>query len=418
MALKTLTQSIIDKLSLPHDSSCNMNTAKQLIKTLNITPRYPIILVSGTNGKGSTCAYLTNILTLAGYKVGTYTSPHVFQYHERICINNQPINDHTLGELLKKIAESSDYKLGIFKTFTLAAHLFFIQQKVDLAIIEVGIGGKNDITNLFEPTISAITGVDYDHCAILGNTLEEIGIEKAGIYRKNKWAFYGSKDMPKSINTYVDSIGAKLQSLDKDFGVIRNDLSFDVWCNERKFYTLPYPALRGAEQVYNVALALSILAKLSLEFPISVGVIKLAILKTKLIGRFQIMPGSPQIIFDVAHNPQAVKSMLHNMVKLPFAKNTIAVFGIAQDKDVKKVIELSKKSFNIWHIAKLSTSRGLNSDEIKKTMLQYDITPEQIIEHDSIANAMQTALNSVQHDERIVCFGSFLAVEEAYKKLI
>ncbi len=415
-SLPQILENIINKLLQEHDFSNNLELTKQTIGKFHINPNYPIILIGGTNGKGSTCAYLTKILELSGYKVGTYTSPHVFNYNERISINNTPIDNIKLTELLTPLIEYSNYSLGLFKTFTLAAHQYFIQQNIDVAVIEVGIGGTNDVTNLFEPTISAITSIDYDHCHILGNTLEEIGLQKAGIFRENKWAIFGGLNIPQSVVSYAHKINAKLEYLNNDFSVVKNDTSFNVLSKDNNFYTLPYPALRGKEQVYNVATALTILTKLRQKFPVTIGTIKTALLQTTLVGRFQVIPGVPQIIFDVAHNPQAVQHMLENMVKLPFAKNNIAVFGIASDKDVNKVIDLCKKSFNVWHIAKLNSSRGLDSHKIKDVLVAHGVDLQHINEHTSINDAMTSAVESVTDADRIICFGSFLAVEDAIKK--
>jgi dihydrofolate synthase/folylpolyglutamate synthase len=407
---------IINDLMLVEDRKDTLENAQQLINSLQIFPKYPIILIGGTNGKGSTCAYLTNILLNAGYKVGTFTSPHIFQYNERIKINNTLISDDDLLDYLEKIALKSNYKLGFFKTLTLATHLYFMHEKVDIAIVEVGIGGKNDVTNLFEPAISAVTCVDFDHCHILGNDLNAIGLEKAHIYREGKWAFFGAYNPPRSLIEYAKSICSKLETLGTDFDVVCNELSFDVWCNNNNFYTLPYPSLRGKEQVYNVALSLAILSKLRHTFPVTIGNIKNALLQTKLIGRFQVMPGQPQVIFDVAHNPQAVQKMLQNMVKLPFAKQNIAVFGICNDKDVEKILELTHNVFQYWHIDKLNSDRGLESKKLKEILLKHKVHVEQVFEHQNITFAMKDALSIVKDSERIVCFGSFLTVEEAYKE--
>jgi dihydrofolate synthase/folylpolyglutamate synthase len=385
-----------------------------LIKKLNIAPTYPIILVGGTNGKGSVCAYLTTILTIAGFNVGTFTSPHVFNYNERICINNKPIDDETLGSTISEIISHTD-SIGLFKTFTLAAHKIFIKHNIDIAIIEVGIGGLNDITNLFEPTISAVTNVDFDHMDILGDTIDAIGYQKSGIYRHNKSAFFGSDNPPSSLINNAKAIGANLQIFGTNFGVNRHELSFDVWCKDKTFYSLPYPSLRGDTQANNVALSLSILHELKNSFPISSGMIKTGLLKTTLIGRFQVLPGSPQIILDVAHNPHSVTTMLSNMLKLPFAPQNVAVFGIAKDKDAVEVIKLCADKFDKWFIAKTNTARAMDTNSIAKILIDQGINSQKIIECDSIAIAYQNA--SQIENARIICFGSFLVVEEAYKMI-
>ena len=404
---------IIDKLQT--QTNFDMTDNNSIISMINITPNYPIILVGGTNGKGSVCAYLTTILSIAGFRVGTYTSPHVFDYNERISINNKSIDDETLAKALTSVINKVG-AIGLFKTFTLAAHKIFIEQGIDIAVIEVGIGGLNDITNFFEPTVSAITNVDFDHMDVLGDSLEDIAYQKSGIYRQNKPAFFGSSTPPQSLIDNANKIGAKLQIFGTDFGISKSEYSFDVWCKNKTYYSLPYPALRGDNQPNNVALALSILNELHNEFPISVGMIKTGLLQSTLIGRFQVLPGTPQIILDVAHNPHSVTTMLSNMLKLPFAPQTVAVFGIAKDKDAAQVIKLCKNHFDKWFVAKINGNRGMDTKNIISLLEQEGIKSQNIIKCDNIGIAYQ---NARQIDTaRVICFGSFLVVEEAYKTIM
>ncbi|MCC2645311.1 MAG: hypothetical protein K0R94_1089 [Burkholderiales bacterium] len=395
--------------------SDNLAPIKQMISALNLFPTYPIILIGGTNGKGSTCAYLTTILSIAGYRVGTFTSPHVFHYNERICINNKPIDNDNLHLALKQILMKCQKNPGLFKAFTLAAHLYFIKQKIDVAIIEVGVGGLNDITNLFEPTLSAITTIDYDHCKILGNTLEQIGLQKAGIFRPNKPAFIAIKNPPQSVREYATKINAYLQILGADFTYTRHELSFDVFCKNKKYFSLPYPALRGMEQLANASLAITILDELKINFPLSIAAIKTGLLQTQLIGRLTILPGQPQIILDVAHNLQAISSMLKNMLKLPFVKHTYAVFGIANDKDISAIVALAKAYFSQWFIAPINSKRSIDNDNLIQIMYENKIDKNQITAYETISIALAKAKSISTIDDRIVCFGSFLVVEEAYK---
>lgn len=436
MELNQLNQSIqtnqldqlINHLVQADSSVAGLDEANICINGLNLHPSYPIILVGGTNGKGSVCAYLSTILSTAGYRVGSFTSPHIFNYNERICLNTVPIDDATLSQALQQIINfcqtqcTPPINLGIFKAFTLAAHLIFIQQKIDIAIIEVGIGGKQDVTNLFEPTISVITNIALDHCELLGDTLEKIGLEKAGIFRPSKYSFFGSANPPHTLINYAQQIGTRLEQFGVDFGLSKNnenELSFDVWCADKKYYSLPYPQLRGEAQPRNVATSLAVLSKLSHQFPVSIGTIKSALLNTQLIGRFQVMPGYPQIILDVAHNPHAVMNMLQNMVKLPMAKQTIAVFGIAKDKDAEQVLQLCHNRFDKWCIAKIRGDRGLSAVTIMDILKHHHVAEQNIIKCDSISGALNAAYQIAAQDttSRIICFGSFLVVEEAYQTI-
>jgi dihydrofolate synthase / folylpolyglutamate synthase len=408
------TNSLLQKLSTINDFGVTLDTTRQIIEQLNICPTYPIILVGGTNGKGSVCAYLTSILKNGGYKIGTYTSPHVFSYTERICINNQQIASDDLIQELTQVYSASNDKLGLFKIFTLAAHLYFINQRIDIAIVEVGIGGMHDVTNLFEPEISVITSIDYDHCHILGNSLDEIALQKAGIFRTNKFGFVGTANPPQSLLDYARAIDTKLQLAKINFGYIGHDNCFDVWCDQKKYWSLPLPALRGMEQLNNATLAIAILNKLHNLFPIGIAAIKTGLIQTKLIGRFQLMPGLPQIILDVAHNSQAVSHMLKNMLKLPFAKNDYAVFGCKDDKDIAGIIKQCAQRFSKWFIAPLNCKHSITNEQLIKIMLDNQVKSEQIVVCDSIESACEQTLTIMVDHDRLTCFGSFLVVEEAY----
>lgn len=410
-------QHLINHLLATNNFTATNDDVCYVIKHLGIIPTYPIILVGGTNGKGSTCAYLTTILTNAGYKVGTFTSPHVFEYNERIQINNKSIADEMLNRSLSDIITASPVNLGLFKTFTLAAHQIFIQQQVDIAVIEVGLGGKHDCTNLFEPTISAITNVELDHCEILGYDRESIAKEKAGIFRANKEALFGSTNIPQAIQDVAIKINTPLDIYGQQFSARKHDFSWDFLSNTGNLYSLPLPSMRGNEQIANASLAIAILQKLRTTFPVSSAQIKQGLLQTQLIGRFQVMPGIPQIIFDTAHNPQAIELMCQNMIKLPFAKKNFAVFSIADDKDWQSIITRHATQFDYWYLAKINSPRSVDPTELKTHLMAQGIAPESIQIMDTITDAFNLAYSQLTTDDRVVCFGSFLVVEEAYQAL-
>lgn len=385
---------------------------KDTIQSLAINPTYPIILVGGTNGKGSTCAYLTTILTNSGYNVGTFTSPHIFDYNERIAINNKPIDDQNLCDVLAKIIANSSVNLGLFKSFLLAAHLLFIQKKIDVAIVEVGVGGGHDATNLFEPDLSIISSVALDHCEILGNNIDEIGLEKAKIFRTNKPAIVGMENPPQPIIDYAQQINAQLSVHGRDFSFIRHQYGWDFISNQANYYSLPYPSLRGDEQLYNASLAIMTLVKLQDKFPVNIAQIKAGLLQTNLLGRFQVLPGTPQIILDTAHNPQAIEIMCNNMLKLPFAKRNFAIFAVAKDKDWQTIIKLACGKFDYWYLAWLNSERSVNPDLIAQELTANGITTDKIIINNKIENAFSQCYQQLTNEDRIVAFGSFLLVEE------
>ncbi len=410
-------QQLINYLLNTSPGTATKSHMLEQIEKLAIKPNYPIILVGGTNGKGSTCAYLTTILVKAGYKVGSFTSPHVFDYNERICINNIPVNDEILINALDRVINSDTGQLGLFKAFLLACHLIFIETNIDIAVVEVGIGGKEDATNLFEPEISAITCVDIDHAAILGNSIEEIGTQKAGIFRPLKPAFFAGEIVPKSVLAYAKEINSPLAILGRDFGYTRHQVSWDFYSDEINYYSLPIPSLRGHEQLKNAALALAILAKLRNTFPVGLLHIKFGLLETSLVGRFQVLPGMPQIVLDTAHNPQAIECVLQNMLKLQFAKRNLALFGIANDKDWQKILDLTGKKFDKWFVAPIASARSCTPEQIKEYLLAQGIKTENIIMHSSVENALKNAYGELTNDDRLVCFGSFLVVEAAYNTI-
>lgn len=415
--METTKQDLINHLLKTSNFSTTNQELQKLVRKLEINPSYPIVLVGGTNGKGSTCAYLSTILTNAGYKVGTFTSPHVFDYNERIQINNKQINDDKLVPVLTKIINATDINFGIFKTFTLASHMVFMAENVDIAIIEVGLGGAKDATNIFEPTISAITGVDFDHCEILGDSLESIGVEKSGIFRPNKTALYGASNPPQSVLETAKKLGSKFIQYDKNFYYKKHDHCWDFYHSECNYYSLPFPSMRGSEQLLNASLALAILVELKNKFPLSISQIKNGLLQTHIIGRFQVMPGTPQIIFDTAHNRQAIEMMYQNMIKLQFAKRNFAVFAIADDKDWESIIERHAKNFDYWFLSSINSERSANPVFIKNKLSKSGVQLSNIDVSDSVQEAFTKAYQALNNEDRMVCFGSFLVVEQAYRTL-
>lgn len=398
------------------DSDSSLSLSQQTISQLKLAPSYPIILIGGTNGKGSTCAYLSTILSLSGYRVGSYTSPHVLKYNERIRLNNCAISDLELSKALQQVIDASPHNLGLFNTFTLAAHGYFCQQHIDIAVVEVGIGGEYDVTNLFAPEIAAITTIGLDHCHLLGSTLADIGLTKAKIFRRNKFAVLGSTQIPTSVIDYAQQLGAQLYCAGKNYQFHAKELSWDFHDHEQHLYSLPLPGLRGAEQLNNAALALAILGRLRQRFPIPLAYIKEGLLKTTLIGRFQRLPGQPQVILDTAHNPQAVECMLQNMLKLPFAKRTLAIFGVAADKDWQQILALASPHIDEWFLAAIDSKRSLDPQQMQQFLIKHNAKALHI--YPTIAAALAACYGKLTPADRVIAFGSFMVVEAVYRQLI
>ncbi len=415
--LNNLLEKIINYHVVSEDCS-SFNEA--LSKTI---PSYPIILVTGTNGKGSVCAYLEKILHYSGYKTGVYTSPHILKYNERIAINSNYIADDIFYSYLLATIKELDYwvkPVGLFKLLTLIAHRYFCDNNIDIMISEVGIGGAQDITNYFEPDISVITRVALDHCALLGDSREKIGLQKVQIFRVNKPAIYGEEDAPCSVIDYVNQNGIKLTQLGKDFKVKiidRNSWNYiDLANNLNNLYSLPTPGMRGKQQIINSAIAICIIQHLQQilsDFIFSKSVIKQAISETRIRGRFEVLPGYPRIVLDVAHNPDAVANMVDNMVELGL-ENSIAVFAVAKDKDIKNIIKNCKKYFKKWYIAPTNYFvRSSSIDDIYKELLDQGVCSNDIFLFETVLDATQAALAMRKNNYDIVVFGSFLTVAEA-----
>lgn len=255
----------------------------------------PVLAVAGTNGKGSVCAMLESILSCAGYKVGLYASPHLLRYNERIRVARREVADAALVQSFDRIERArDDVLLTYFEFGTLAAVDIFIRDQVDVAILEVGLGGRLDAVNAFDADCAVVTSVDLDHMEYLGNDRNSIGREKAGIFRSGSPAVCGDEDPPASLVEHARAIGAPLHLIGRDYGFNADATQWQSWTLSRKRSSLPYPALRGAYQLGNAATALAALEQLKDSLPIDMGAIRRGLLEVELPGRFQVLPGRPQ----------------------------------------------------------------------------------------------------------------------------
>nr|WP_199066343.1 bifunctional tetrahydrofolate synthase/dihydrofolate synthase [Chromobacterium sp. ASV5] len=371
----------------------------------------PVIMVAGTNGKGSVCAMLSAIFHAAGFKVGTYTSPHILRYNERIAIDLVPASDERIIQSFEAIdAARGDTSLTYFEFGTLAAMHSFIAEKVDVIILEVGLGGRLDAVNIFEPDVSVVVSVDIDHQAILGDNREDIGFEKAGIYRAGKPAICADPRPPQKLIEHAAAIGADFKLYGRDFCFERMDNQWSFRCGERHRHALPLPALRGGYQLFNASAALAALDALRERLPVSLGAIKRGLVEVEWPGRFQVLPGRPAVVLDVGHNPHAVKAMVASLRQLPFAENRYAVFSMLADKDMAAVLELARDEFDGWFVAGLDMPRGQRGADIAEKLAQAGI--RNVRAFDAVADAWRAALSQAGENDRIVVFGSFHTVAE------
>ena len=385
---------------------------------LQLFPDFPVITVGGTNGKGSVCAMTESILNAAGYCVGCYTSPHLLRYNERIRVNRKAVDDRQITEAFEQINRSRN-KCGISLTYfefgTLAAMYLFKLQKVDVAILEVGLGGRLDAVNIFDPACAVLTNVALDHMDYLGDTREAIGFEKAGIFRSGKPAVCADTNVPVTVRQYGQAIGARLIQLGEDFGFNAGMDHWDFWNKKRKRSALPLPALRGASQLINASTCLAALDALNDRLPVSMQAIRQGLLNVDLPGRFQVLATRPVTILDVAHNPAAAEVFAAN---LRFVKQrdaggkTIAVFAMLQDKDIFGVIKALKDDIDIWLVAPIELSRGADTRSLLQNLYKSGISRENhaIYEFENIEAAYVYACKQASNNDRICIVGSFHTV--------
>ncbi|WP_274570700.1 bifunctional tetrahydrofolate synthase/dihydrofolate synthase [Neisseria leonii] len=392
---------------------------------MGLEPACPVIVVAGTNGKGSVCAFLTHIYRQAGFKVGTLTSPHLLKFNERIVVNGEAADDETIVAAFERIeAARGEISLTYFEFNTLAAVDIFIREHVDVMVLEVGLGGRLDAVNVFDADVAVVTGVDLDHQAFLGDTVEAAAREKAGIFRSGKPAVCGQNPPPESLRGHAQTIGAPLLLAGADFSFDKLDnqqWSFHFMPRHtagglfsdgliRRRHALPIPALRGAYQLGNAACALAAVECLNARLPVDIGAIKRGLLLAENPGRFQVLPGRPLTVLDVGHNPHAARALRQGLMALPFAAKRTAVFSMLADKDMAAVLEVVKDQFDEWFVAPLHLPRGRDAADLQAGLNAAGI--EAVRCFGSVADAYRAALAQAAENDRIVVFGSFHTVAE------
>ncbi|MCE1244252.1 bifunctional tetrahydrofolate synthase/dihydrofolate synthase [Oryzomicrobium sp.] len=383
----------------------------------------PVITVAGTNGKGSVCAYLSTILDRAGYKVGCYTSPHLVAYNERVALNGVPADDATLCRAFARVeAARGDEALTYFEFGTLAAWEVFAEAGVDAVVLEVGLGGRLDAVNVYEPDVAVVTGIALDHQDFLGPDRESIGREKAGIYRAGKPALCADPQPPQSLLDAAAAIGADLRLLGRDFGFEKSAedrLQWRYWCRsggEVARRSLAYPGLRGATQLRNASVALAALEALKLRLPVAMGAIRRGLIETELAGRFQVLPGRPAVVLDVAHNPDAAKVLAGNLSTMGFFDRTYAVLGMLGDKDIAGTLAPLKDKVDYWLLADLAVPRGATAATLAEVIAAQGLggTVETFA---APSDAFAAAAKRAGESDRIVTFGSFYTVADVLARV-
>ncbi len=405
----------LDHIERLHAQTIELGLERVLLvkRALGIKQEVPVITVGGTNGKGSTCAMLERILLCAGYRVGLYTSPHLLDYNERVRIDGRPACDEVVCESFAQVEVArGDTQLTYFEFGTLAAWQAFSTAGVEVVILEVGLGGRLDAVNAFDADCAIVASVGLDHMEYLGETREAIGFEKAGIFRSDRPAIVGDAQPPRSLLEHARRIGADLQVLGEEFGYLAEQGQWTYWGRRGRRGGLAYPALRGAIQLANASAAIAALETLADRLPVSMQDIRRGLIEVELPGRFQVLPGRPTVVLDVAHNPQAAGVLADNLgaylANEAFHPETWAVFGMLADKDIAGVVERVKGRIDRWLAATLTGPRGTTAEGLARILADYGIRVEACF--DSPADAYRAARELAGENDRIIAFGSFLTV--------
>ena len=383
----------------------------------------PVITVAGTNGKGSTCAMLEAILIEAGYRTGVYTSPHLVHFEERCRVRGEIVKadalaaSFTVVELAREQGGNA-VSLSYFEFTTLAILHLLSSAGLDVVILEVGLGGRLDAVNVLDADCAVITSIDLDHTELLGGDREKIGFEKAGIMRPGRPVVVSDPLPPQSVIDHAAAIGADLWRLGRDFN-FSGDKQQWGWSatperGGRRYAGLAYPALRGANQLVNAAGVLAALTALRDRLPVTAQAVRVGLSQVELPGRFQIIPGQPMLVLDVAHNPHSVAALAANLDAMGYYPCTHAVFGVMADKDLPAMLARIAPLIDKWYCADLPIGRAAKAVDLVEKIKAQAGRPagnqRSVLACRSPAEALRQAVAAADPADRIVVFGSFLTV--------
>jgi dihydrofolate synthase/folylpolyglutamate synthase len=400
----------------PKSISMGLDRVASVKERMGLDPQFPIIMVGGTNGKGSTCAMLENIYHQAGYRVASYSSPHILRYNERVRVNLKELDDEMLVAAFAAVEMArQDVQLTYFEFGTLAAMWCFMRQQVDLAVMEVGLGGRLDAVNVFEPDCAVVTTVDIDHIEFLGDSRESIGFEKAGIFRKGVSAICGDLSPPQTLVKHARVIGAELQLRDRDFKLEQHGDRWD-FDGAALMLDLPLPALSGQFQLDNAACALAVIEAMQRQLPVGRSAIETGLMSASLAGRFQTVARHPQILLDVTHNPHAAHALAENLRRTKQQGKTIAVFAMLADKDIAGVIAALASEIDSWYLSPVDHVRSASASQLVEAFNKVNMVAR-LACFENLADAFRQACMDAGKNDRIIVFGSFFTVAEVMRVL-
>ncbi len=403
----------------PKNIDMGLDRVRQVAQRMELRFDCPVITVAGTNGKGSTCAMLEAVALQAGFRPGVYTSPHLVHFEERCRIHGDIVAAADLVPHFEAVEQArtrgAEVSLTYFEFTTLAILQLMSQARLDVAILEVGLGGRLDATNVIDADCAVITSIDIDHVEFLGPDRESIGREKAGIMRAGRPVVVSDPMAPQSVIDHAHAIGADLWRFGHDFNFSGDKQQWSWAGRGRRYAGLAYPALRGANQLVNASGALAALEALRERLPITAQAVRTGMAMVELPGRFQIVPGQPTLVLDVAHNPHSVAALTANLDAMGFFPTTHAVLGAMADKDLAPMLSRIAPLIDRWYFTDLPTPRaetaaGLQQKWNALQMVAGGRRPVATSLHASPEQALQAAVEAADPTDRIVVFGSFYTV--------
>jgi len=389
-----------------------LERVRAVAQTLGLAFDCPVVTVAGTNGKGSTCAMLESILSNAGYRTAVFTSPHLVRFEERLRLAGEAIDGDRLLTHFEAVERARGATtLTYFEFTTLAILHAMAEARPDVAILEVGLGGRLDAVNIIDADCAIITSIDLDHMELLGPDRERIGFEKAGILRAGRPAIVSDPVPPQSVVDHARAIGADLWRFGHDFNVSGDKQQWGWSGRGRRYSGLAYPALRGANQLINAAGVLAALEALRPVLPITAQAVRTGLALVELPGRFQIVPGEPMLVLDVAHNAHAVAALAENLDAMGFYPTTHAVFGVMADKDLAPILARIGPLIDRWYFTDLPTPRAARAADLMATWQAQNTRADATASvHAAPLPALAAALEASSPADRIVVFGSFFTV--------
>ena len=412
MRFKTLPEWLAWQEQLhPNAIDLGLDRVRRVLKSMALEPPpFRVLTVGGTNGKGSCVAFLDAMLRAAGYHVGAYTSPHLLRYNERVCINGMQASDAELCTAFESVdAVRGDVSLTYFEFGTLAALQIFRRHKIDVAVLEVGMGGRLDAVNVLDAEGALVASVDIDHQEWLGHDRDSIGYEKAGIFRAQRPAICGDRAPPPRLLETARRLGTELQVLGRDFDWRASKHHWRWWGKYGPLEQLPPPALPGQTQYDNAASVIALLEAVQPAIAVSGDALREGLQRARLAARFERMPGDVDVVFDVAHNPAAAAVLARNLAAVPVRGRTWAVLGMFRDKAAEEVAQRVALQVDGWFMGGLGGPRGQTAAELAKR-IHTALPTVMSAEYPTVADAYHAACAVAETGDRIVVFGSFQTV--------